>query len=92
MAIDPKLLEAAINRPNNLDYADLVRLAEQMGWVGRKTEGNHQVFRHPNAHLIKGKFPQPLNFQARKDGKAKSYQVGQLLDMARSLGIINQEV
>jgi hypothetical protein len=88
MPVDQKLLEQATNNPANIWFEDAVKLAEQMGWIEAGGSGSHRVFRHPKAALIRGLFPRPLNLQRGKDGKAKAYQVRQLLEMAREMGII----
>jgi len=88
MPVDQKLLEQAINNSANVWFEDALKLAEQMGWREVGGSGSHRVFRHPNATLIKGRFPRPVNLQRGKGGKAKAYQVKQLLEMAREMGII----
>lgn len=88
MPIDQKLLEQAISNPANIWFEDALKLAEQMGWREVGGSGSHRVFRHPKATPIKGRFPRPLNLQRGKDGKAKAYQIRQLLEMAREMGII----
>ena len=86
--MDPKLLEQATSNPANIWFEDALKLAEQMGWREVGGSGSHRVFRHPKATLIKDRFPRPLNLQRAKDGKAKAYQIRQLLEMAREMGII----
>jgi len=88
MPIDQKLLEQALNNPANVWFEDALKLAEQMGWREVGGSGSHRVFRHPKATLVKQQFPRPLNLQRGRGGKAKAYQVRQLLEMAREMGII----
>ena len=88
MPIDQKLLEQALNNPANVWFEDALKLAGQMGWREVGGSGSHWVFRHSKAILIKDRFPRPLNLQRGKNGKAKAYQVRQLLEMAREMGII----
>ncbi len=38
--------------------------------------------------MVREQFPRPLNLQKGRDGKAKAYQVKQMLQMAEALGII----
>lgn len=66
------LLATIRNNPRNADFKDVLRLAECWGFVGR-SGGNH-----PHFYKRPG-FRMPLNFQKRPDGKAKVYQVNQLL-------------
>jgi len=88
MPIDEELLRKARENPADIRFSEVINLAEQMGWVYVGGKGSHRVFRHPRAGRIRDKFPMPLNFQEGKNGKAKAYQVEQLLAMARELGII----
>jgi hypothetical protein len=88
MPIDEELLKQVRENPADVRFTDIVKLAKQMGWEPVGGKGSHTVFKHPNGRLIRNKFPIPLNLQEGKDGKAKAYQVEQLLDMALELGII----
>lgn len=88
MPVDQKLLEQALNNPANVWFEDALKLAEQMGWREVGGSGSHRVFRHPKARLLRERFPRPLNLQKGRDGKAKAYQVKQLLEMAKEIGII----
>jgi len=67
-----KLLKAARNRPNNLRFDELCQLAEACGFEWVHGTGSHRVYAREGVVEI-------LNFQPRKDGKAKAYQVRQLL-------------
>lgn len=88
MLVDPKLLQKACTAPQNLRFEEATKLAEQLGWEPVGGEGSHIVYRHPLAGKIRDKFPRPLNLQRGPNGKAKAYQVEQLLAMARAMGII----
>lgn len=89
MAIDEKLLERAQNRPNDLRFDEARQLASQLGWIEHpRSGGSHVIFHHPGAQKIKTDFPQPLNLQEGQNGKAKAYQVKQMLKMAAALGLI----
>ena len=88
MPIDHKLLERAYRRPQDLRFDEAVALAEQLGFECVRIVGSHHVFRHPRGLLVRAQFPRPLNLQEGADGKAKPYQVKQLVQMAEALGII----
>jgi hypothetical protein len=90
MPIDEELLKKARENPGNIRFSDVIKLATQMGWVEVGGKGSHRVFKHPKGPLIRDKFPIPLNFQEGKNGKAKAYQVEQLLEMAAELRIIKK--
>jgi hypothetical protein len=76
MANCEKLLLKARNSPNNLKYGEVCSLAECFGWVYVGGSGSHSVYMHPSLGNAPGAM---MNFQSRK-GKAKPYQVRQLLD------------
>jgi len=71
-----KLYIKALASPADIKFNDLCKLAELVGFVLRKTitnAGNHNYhYRHP---ITKG----IMTFQPDKHGKAKPYQVRQLL-------------
>lgn len=78
-----KLLEKALENPASLRFQELCGLALQLGFVHDRTRGSHHIFVHDN--LLR-----PLNFQDM-DGMARRYQVKQLLDAARELGLIEED-
>jgi hypothetical protein len=88
MPIDEELLKKARENPSGIRFTDAIKLATQMGWEDVGGKGSHRVFRHPKGSLLRGKFPKPLNLQEGKNGKAKAYQVEQLLAMATEMAII----
>lgn len=88
MAIDRELLERAYRRPQDLRFHEAITLAEQLGFECVRIVGSHHVFHHPGAPLVRAQFPRPLNLQEGTDGKAKAYQVKQLVQMAEALGTI----
>ena len=90
MSVDQKLLAKAVDAPQNLRFEEAVSLAKQLGWEEVGGEGSHIVFKHANAEKIRDRFPRPLNLQEGRNGKAKVYQVDQLLEMARAMGLIGQ--
>ncbi|MCX6969223.1 MAG: type II toxin-antitoxin system HicA family toxin [Verrucomicrobia bacterium] len=66
-----KLLQKAINSPQNLRFTEICQLASAFGYRLDRVRGSHHIFVHPHA-------TRPLNLQA--DGnKAKAYQVRQFL-------------
>lgn len=69
-----KLLQKAINSPNNFAFTDLCKLAELHGYKYRDTRGDHKTYRHPVTKVM-------MNFQPDKNNKklAKPYQITQLL-------------
>ena len=90
MAVDADLLARAYENPAGLRMEEAVRLAESLGWYEVRQRGSHRHFRHPEAHTISKEFPIPLDFQPKSDGKAKAYQVRQMLKMAEALGKIER--
>jgi hypothetical protein len=90
MAVDEKLLARARRNPAGLAFEEAVSLAKQLGWQEVRTRGSHHIFHHPLAPKIRGRYPQPLNLQEGKDGKAKAYQVQQMLQMATEMEILSK--
>ena len=88
MRIDVELLTRAQSAPQSLAIEEAVALARQLGFVEVRRRGSHRIFHHPSGGRLRGSFPRPINFQRSHDGKAKAYQVKQLLQMAKELGII----
>ena len=72
-----KLLEKAIESPSNMRFDELCALAEEYGFAPRGGKGSHRIFKREGVR--------PMSFQD-DGGKAKAYQVKQLLDKLRELG------
>jgi predicted RNA binding protein YcfA (HicA-like mRNA interferase family) len=67
-----KILAQARNNPKDVRFSDLLGLAEALGYRFDRQNGSHRVYIHPAV-------PKVLNVQAVKGGKAKEYQVKELL-------------
>lgn len=76
-----KLLDKAKQSQNNYRFADLCRLAECHGFVRTRQKGSHVLYVHPKLKPEEGGLQ---NFQDDK-GKAKPYQVRQLLAAIKNL-------
>jgi hypothetical protein len=83
MTREEKLLRKALAKPAGLRFEELCTLAVQLGFVCDRARGSHFIFKH---HRLR----RPLSFQ-EVDGEAKPFQVNQLLDAARELGVIEEE-
>lgn len=70
-----KLLMKARNSVSNLSFSEICRLAECFGFEFQRQKGSHVIYEHPNLEIEQNRL---MNFQNFK-GKAKSYQVKQLL-------------
>jgi predicted RNA binding protein YcfA (HicA-like mRNA interferase family) len=66
-----KLLQQALHSPHNLRFTDACALAAAFGFRLARTRGSHHILIHPE-------IPELLNLQ-EVGGKAKAYQVRQLL-------------
>ena len=66
-----KLLERARLAPNQVRFADAVRLAEAHGFVHVRTRGSHTMFKRAG-------HPRLLNLQ-NDGGRVPAYQLRQLL-------------
>jgi hypothetical protein len=69
---------------NNVSFTDICTLAEMVGFTFDRQGGSHKIYRHKNP-------PGIMDFQEVK-GKAKPYQVKQLLDFIDDHDLINKEV
>ena len=72
-----ELLAKAQNNPAGLRFMELCVLAECFGWQLARTAGSHHVYKRARTMQV-------MNFQNVK-GKAKPYQVKQLLDAIDAL-------
>jgi len=68
-----KLLAKALVGSKNLRFTEAVALAKAFGYRLTRTRGSHHIFIHP-------KIKELINLQ-EVGGKAKPYQVRQLLDI-----------
>jgi predicted RNA binding protein YcfA (HicA-like mRNA interferase family) len=73
------LLQQAQEKPSNLPFRDLIALAEAAGFTMKRVKGGHHILTRPGT-------PEILVFQPRK-GRAKPYQVRQLLTVIERHGI-----
>jgi hypothetical protein len=88
MPIDENLLKRARENPKGLRFEEAVQLAEQLGFREVHRKGSHRIYRHEQGEQLRSRFPRPLNLQCGQNGKAKVYQVKQMLKMAKDIGII----
>jgi len=68
-----KLLKKLLSGTKNIRFAEAVACAKAFGFQLDRVNGSHHIFVHPN-------LPELLNLQNVK-GKAKPYQVRQLLQL-----------
>ncbi len=79
MANCKKLLEKISNNPLGVRFADLTKLLECHGFeLGRHKGTSHRIYTHPGIN-------RPLNIQNTSDGKAKPYQVRQVLEAIEAI-------
>lgn len=77
-----KLLQKARSSANNLRFDELCKLAECYGWVSIRQAGSHCMYENDALDITQGRMQ---NFQD-VNGKAKPYQVRQLLAALEFLG------
>jgi predicted RNA binding protein YcfA (HicA-like mRNA interferase family) len=75
-----KLYTRVAFAPANARFEDVVRLAEAVGFVLTRTKGSHHVFCHLD-------LPQLRLILQERDGKAKPYQVRDLLRVIEQAGL-----
>lgn len=74
MSRNQKLIDAIRNNPKDVRFDDALRAAELIGFAASGGSGSHRALARPGE-------PTQLNFQEISGGKAKPYQVRQLLVM-----------
>ena len=68
-----RLYEKAKANPKGLRFSELKILCECIGMICDRTKGSHFIYRLDDPFYL-------ISIQRMKDGKAKPYQVRQLLD------------
>ena len=68
-----KLLKKLLSGSKNIRFAEVVACAEDFGFKLKDINGSHHIYVHPS-------IPELINLQNVK-GKAKPYQIGQLLQL-----------
>jgi predicted RNA binding protein YcfA (HicA-like mRNA interferase family) len=81
-----KLYNKLKESPTNASYDEVCQLAEKAGFVFRKQNGSHKIYKHPIYQRI-------MNFQPDKNdkSKAKKYQVSQLIDFIDNNELIKED-
>lgn len=81
MSKKAKRLAAIRNNVSDVRFDDLVALLLSLGFVSVRQAGSHAIYQHPahSASLV--------NLQTTKNGKAKVYQVEQVLALVDSLNL-----
>lgn len=78
-----KLLEKLLFSPNNVRFSEAVACANAFGFRIDRINGSHHIFVHTN-------IPELVNLQNAK-GKAKGYQVKQLLQLIEKYNLQIEE-
>ena len=74
------LLNQARANPAGLRFSDACALAEAFGWIlARSASGSHRICKRPGTIAL-------VVLQSGANGKAKSYQVRQLIRLIDQLG------
>jgi predicted RNA binding protein YcfA (HicA-like mRNA interferase family) len=75
-----KLLQKALASPQNLRFEEACTLATAFGFRLSRVKGSHHIFVHPDVREL-------VNLQDI-EGKAKPYQVRQLLELVERYNLI----
>lgn len=67
-----KRLDEARAKITSLRFGNLCALAECFGWVFIRQSGSHRMYKRAGSTIL-------MNFQEDRNGRAKPYQVRQLL-------------
>ncbi len=66
------------NNPYNVDFKEAMQLLKDFGFILERIKGSHHIFRHPlTLHKV--------NLQKDKSGKAKPYQIKQILKIIQEI-------
>jgi len=68
-----ELFEEVKNNPKGLRFAELILLCKCIGMRRDRVKGSHFIYKMDEPFFL-------LSIQRMKDGKAKAYQVRQLVD------------
>jgi hypothetical protein len=79
-----KLFEKAKNNPGGLRLSELKLLCACIGMMLDRVEGSHHIFKMRAPFFL-------LSVQKMKDGKAKAYQVRQLIDFIGEYDLDKQD-
>jgi predicted RNA binding protein YcfA (HicA-like mRNA interferase family) len=77
------IYEELKNNPKNIRFKRLCTIAKAFGFTLRKGKGSHHIFTRPDVSEL-------LNFQNIK-GKAKPYQVKQLIKIIEKYGLSEED-
>lgn len=76
-----KLLQKAINNPDDLLFSDLETLLKQLEWVFKRQSGSHAIWQSPKGNRL---------VIQNNNGKAKGYQVKQLINKLNTEELQNE--
>jgi hypothetical protein len=80
MADCGRLLEAARANPAGIRFAEMCALAECFGWTFSRQAGSHRLYKRKGDQAL-------MNFQEDRNGRAKAYQVRQLVAAIDEIGV-----
>ena len=83
-----KLLTKARKALTNLTFDEVCLLPEMAGFLRKRSSGSHVWYRHPDIQVPRDA---GISLQEGKNGKAKAYQVRQLLDRIDDYGLGSKE-
>jgi len=78
-----RLYEEIKRNPKNIRFQRICKVAEAFSFIMRKGKGSHHIFIRPGVEEL-------LNFQNVK-GKAKPYQVKQLIKIIEKYGLLEED-
>jgi predicted RNA binding protein YcfA (HicA-like mRNA interferase family) len=79
------IIKKARAAPGNLRFEEVLVLAECAGFVHARTKGSHHIFKRPG-------YMDTMNLQPGENGKAKDYQVRQVLKIYDDLAHSSEEL
>ena len=83
-----KIYQQALASPSNVEFNDLCYLIDKIGFELRpRTGSSHLIYNNSKIH---DRNDSMLNMQESKDGKAKPYQVRQVLNIIERYGLMDE--
>lgn len=74
-----KVYERILGGSRNVRFEEVCHLAEGFGFYRARISGSHHIYRHPRGWM--------LNLQPNRSGRAKMYQIRQLLELVEENGL-----
>ena len=83
MRKEEKIYEKVKNSPANAGFRELCYLVEKVNFELRDQKGSHKIYKHKKYNIM-------MNLQPDKNGKAKAYQVRQVIGYIENYDLMGE--